>query len=204
MAAEDFTPARRLAFADALAGLLNGSIAGPVVIQSVDPIAAAATRRRLTIVRSVTQSPVLVPGGRQRRAAAAPASRVTAQIPLPTGSCGPAEAALTPAAANASLTAAGFPVAGPIAVNFGGGCGAAVALPPALQQHADATTAVVAAVVAGVVAGSVAAAAAGAVGASLSTSAVALATPSPGASIYQLISAVQVHAPTARARPSEL
>ena len=182
----NFTLERRITFAAALAGIL-GNISSPVIIESVVPIDLdpSSNTRLLGYVNIARR-------GRQMNPMLATASRITAQVPLAAAGCNNAEAALSPASASLRLEASGFQLAGPISVQFEGCTTIQEALPAALQQHVEATTAVVSVVVAGVVSGSVAAAAAGAIGASFSSTSIATMTSSPGASVYQLISAVQV------------
>ena len=174
---EEFTAAARARFASVLAELVNET-SSAVSIEDVVNASSA--------------------GGKRLASNSSRASRVTARLPLSGPGCASATRNLAPSAISDRLTAASIPIAAPPTVTITGcpappeAAPAAAPLPTELRQKATGTTAVVAAVVASVVSGTVTAAAAGAIGVSISSSAAgAVGTASPGASIYQLITAVQ-------------
>ena len=173
----------RAAYSAALASLLKGRSTGPVIILSINTVVNSSSTPALRFTGHFSFRHSL-----QRRDYAE--SRITVQIPLAADSCSAVQAVLSPASAAATLQAAGFPPIGSVSIQFFGCSAALAALPAELQRQVDATTSVVVLTVAGVVGSSVAVAAAGAMG--MSFSAAAAVSPMPGASVYQLINAVQV------------
>jgi hypothetical protein len=179
----DFTPLVQVRFATVLAGLLNTSF------ESVSIDSAVGIARRRVVAVSNNES------------SAGNYTRVTSRLFLSASECRAGSDKLSPSTISEGLAAANFSTATLPTVTITGCPERATIsslstdlapLPPALQQRVTTTTAVVAAVVGSVVAGTVTAATAGAIGVSLSSStAGAAGSASPGASIYQLISAVQ-------------